>query len=964
MSEPTSSRRAFLSLVTGPRHAVLRGLVLAAALWLVGHVEAAPGQVSLVTVGDLRCEYLVDPLAVDTSAPRLTWTLDADARGVKQSAYQIIVASSAALLAAHRGDLWDTGRLASRETALIEYRGRPLVSRQRAFWKVRAWDEAGQASAWSPVAHWAMALRQPADWTARWIGDARPSTDDVSPAMLRRQFTLASAPVRAVVYATALGVYELHINGRRVGDQVLAPEFTDYDRRTQYQAYDVTPMLRQGPNVIGAILGDGWYAGGMGSAQALIGKRRSIYGTHPRLLTQLEVELPGGVRHTVTTDGDWRVTRDGPIRSSDLLNGEIYDARREIPGWNLPGFDDATWGRADVAAAPGTRLVSQVHEPIRVTEDLTPVSVTSPVPGVYVFDLGQNMVGWSRLTLRADPGATITLMHAEMLYEDGTAYTANLREAAQTDRYIARGSTEAPEVFEPHFTYHGFRYVQVLGLTRAPQRTDLVGRQVNSALAQHGTFASSSALVSKLWQNVQWTQRGNMMGIPTDCPQRDERHGWLGDMQVFAGAGIFNAGMGAFLTKWMHDVRDAQTGDGRFPDYAPHPFQKTLADQGRRDFTGAPGWGDAGVLIPWRLWQMYGDRRQLEESYPSAVRWIDFIHSRNPGLLWTNARGSDYGDFLNSDTVDHPSVSKTGGAIPKPVFATMMFAHTTRIVAQMAEALGRDAEAIRYHTLSRDITTAFQAAHVSADGRIEGGTQAGYALALHFDLLPEALRSAALRHMVAGIDAYRGHLSTGIHATHRMMIELSRAGRSDIAYGLINQTTLPSWGHAIGQGATTTWERWDGYVKGSGFQDSQMNSFNHYATGAVAEWIYRVVLGINDNPAEPGFRRFSIRPVPGGGLTWAKGSYQSIRGTIESGWRLVDGALTMDVRVPPNTVAEVFVPAGSAEQVSEGGTPAASAPGVRWLRMQDGAAVFEVQSGRYSFVRKTSNLRRREGTDT
>jgi alpha-L-rhamnosidase len=421
-------------------------------------------------------------------------------------------------------------------------------------------------------------------------------------------------------------------------------------------------------------------------------------------------------------------------------------------------------------------------------------------------------------------------------------------------------------------------------------------------------------------------------------------------MQVFTGASIFNAGMGAFLTKWMRDVRDAQTEDGRFADYAPHPFQKTLAAQGRRDFTGAPGWGDAGVLVPWQLWQMYGDRRQLEESYPSAVRWVEFIRSRNPDLVWNNARGNDYGDWLNSDAVDQPGVPKTGGSMPKPVFATIMFAHTTRVLAQMAEVLGKDADAVKYRELARAITAAFQSAFVTADGRIEGGTQAGYALALHFDLVPESLRAAAVGHLVAAIDAYRGHASTGIHATHRMMLELSRSGRSDIAYGIVNKTTLPSWGYGIAHGATTTWERWDGYVKGSGFQNAQTNSFNHFATGAVAEWMYRAILGINNDPAAPGFQRFSIRPRPGGGLTWAKGSYHSIRGTIESSWRLAGDALTIEVRVPPNTVAEVFVPAKTAERVTEGGAPATGVSGVRLLRMQDDAAVFEVQSGRYTFV--------------
>ena len=761
--------------------------------------------------------------------------------------------------------------------------------------------------------------------------------------MLRREFKLSTRPKRAVVYASALGVYELYINGKRVGDYLLAPEFTDYHTRTQYQSYDVTPLLRPGANAIGAVLGDGWYAGGIGLARSLVKKPRNIYGNHPRVIAQLEVELVDGKNERVVTDESWRATREGPIVQSDILDGEDYDARREMPGWDSAGFDDKAWQVADVASNVRTTLVSQPNEPMRVTQEIKPISVNEPKPGVYVFDMGQNMVGWCRLRVQGAAGTKVTIRHAEMLNDDGTIYTDNLRAAKQTDTYTMRGQSNSFETFEPHFTYHGFRYVEVTGLKTKPQIDAITGLVFNSAMTETGSFESSSPTLNKLWQNILWTQRGNMLSIPTDCPQRDERLGWMGDIQIFVGTGIFNMDMAAFYTKWMKDVRDAQAEDGRFADFSPHPFGKD------KIFTGVPGWGDAGIVVPWRVWQHYGDKRVLAENLESGKRWVEFIRSNNPNLLWKNKRGNDYGDWLNSDTLIYEGFPNKGGQVPKEIFATMMFAYAADLVSRMAQVLGKDDDARKHKQLFEEIKTAFNKAYVSEDGRIQGDTQAGYAIALHFDLLPEKLRPLAVKHMLEGIDRYKGHMSTGFHSTYRMMLELTASGHNDLAYKLINNRTFPSWGYSIENGATTIWERWDGYVKGRGFQNKGMNSFNHYAIGAVGEWMYRVILGINNDDARPAYEHFVIRPYPGGGLKWAKGAYESIRGRIESSWNIADGTMRFNVRIPANTTATVYVPGKDVAAVTESGKPARTATGVKFLKVEDGAVVFLVQSGSYNF---------------
>jgi alpha-L-rhamnosidase len=936
-------------------------------------------QTSTVAAGlsaprNLRCEYLPDPLGIDRPRPRLSWEMVDPRRGATQRAYQILVADDPAALARDAGNLWDSGKVASDQSIQVEYAGRPLRSRMQVWWKLRLWDWQDQPSPWSRPAHWSMGLLEAADWQARWIGGPADT-----PPLLRRIFVVPpdAGPVRrATVHVTALGLYELRLNGQRVGDHVLAPEWTDYHKRVQYQTYDVTDLLRPGQNVIGALLGDGWYAGRIGLTQIVPGgPARGIYGPQPLLLLQLEIELSDGRVQTVVSDRDWRVTAEGPIRAADLLDGEVYDARREMPGWDLPGFDDAAWQPAIVFDPPPARLVAQPNQPIRVVQEVKPVGLTEPQPGVYIFDLGQNLAGWCRLKLRGPAGTTVMLRHAEVLNPDGTLYTANLRSAAQTDRYTLRG--EEREVFEPHFTYHGFRYVEVTldtprpalragspGEPRAlpgaacqgPALDDLVGCVLSSSCPQTGHFECSNPLLNKLMENILWTQRANLMSVPTDCPQRDERLGWMGDILVFAQTACFNLDMAAFLAKWVPDVRDAQAPDGRYPDFAPHPFDPATR------FSGAPGWADAGVFVPWCVHVNYADRRMLEEHFESARGWVEHVRGANPDLLWKTGRGNDYGDWLNADTLKLEGWPSSGAAVPKEVLATAFFARSTHLLSKMAAAVGRDDDADRYAKLADEIKAAFNRAYVAPDGRIEGDTQGGYALALHFDLLPEELRAPAAGHMLKAFETYRGHISTGFHSSICLMQELTRQGYNDQAYRLIQNRTLPSWGYAIDHGATTIWERWDGLVEGRGFQEPGMNSFSHYALGAVGEWMYRVIAGINPDEQSPGYKHFIIRPRPGGGLSWAKGGYDSIHGRIVSRWgwdqapasapggTSAGGQFTLEIEIPANTSATVYLPASDPGEVFEGDRPAEQAEAVELVGKDDGAVAYRVGSGSYRFV--------------
>ena len=892
----------------------------------------------------LRCEYRVDPLGIGERVPRLSWTLESEERGQVQSAFRVLVARSEKDLEAEENLLWDSGRVESGRTIGVEYEGEALRSGSQCVWKVRVWDGANNPSPYGGPAVFEMGLLERSDWEGAWIsagkgpaGDMEPPSgdeyDDLANGLapspyLRREFPLEKTVRRARLYATARGVYELYVNGTRVGKDVLAPGWTDYHRRVQYQTYDVTPLLAEGQNALGAVLGDGWFAGFVGFDPK---HRGALYGPRPQLLAQLNVEYEDGTTASLATEGSWRCST-GPILFSDLLMGESYDARREMPGWAEPGFDDSGWYGVEVEEIGDTNLVAQPDEGIRVTEELEAKTVTEPESGRYVLDLGRNMVGWVRLKVEGKAGTEVILRHAEALNPDGTIYTTNLRSARATDRYVLGGDGE--EIYEPRFTFHGFRYVEITGYPGEPPPGAVTGRVVHSATPPSGSFECSSRMVNKLQENIVWGQRGNFLSVPTDCPQRDERLGWMGDAQVFVRTASFNMDVAAFFEKWMTDVEDAQSPEGAFPDVAPLPGGSGLIDLR----WGAPAWGDAGVIVPWTIYRTYDDTRIVERHYDAMTRWMEYLHEANPDLIRKNRMGNNYGDWL----------SPKGDHTPKHLLATAYWAYGAKLIAEMAEATGRNEDAREYRDLNERIKAAFQAAYVFPDGRIEGDTQTCYLLALHMGLLPEDLRSTAAEHLVKSIEREDWHLSTGFAGVGYLCPVLTEAGYTEVAYRLLGNETYPSWGYTIKNGATTIWERWDGWTEENGFQSPNMNSFNHYSLGSVGEWLYRYVAGID--LGAPGYGRIVIRPRPGGNLTHASGAYDSVRGRISSSWKIEDNQFVLETLIPPNTTATVHVP--STDDVSEGGRPVDEADGVEFLRAEEGETVLAVGSGRYEFVGK------------
>jgi alpha-L-rhamnosidase len=758
--------------------------------------------------------------------------------------------------------------------------------------------------------------------------------------MLRKKFTVRSKLKEAILYVSALGYYEMGLNGEKVGNQVLTPEWTDYDKRVQYQAYDVTRSLKPGANVLSSVLGDGWYLSMLGPTKWHNDyPRRGAYGDDRRLIAQLEIRYEDGSKELVVTDETWKINTQGFIIMADNFLGQKIDARNMPANWQKVEYNDNNWVNAYVDAGVKKNLEAQKNEPIRIYKYLQPLSVKA-LGDKYIIDFGQNLTGWTQMKIKGSKGDKIRIRHGEMLDDDGSLYTANLAAAVQEDEYILSGNND---LFEPYFTYHGFRYIEISGLKNLNNMEMIRACALSSDPEETGSFSCSNQKLNQLWQNILWTQRNNMTSVPTDCPQRDERMGWMGDAQVFCQNSMFNMDMAAFYSKWMQDIRDAQSLRGTFPDIAPHVNKPDIR------FSNAPAWADAGVIIPWRMYENYGDKELLRQHYDAMKRYIENIRSQNPDFLWLKDVGNQYGDWLNANTVIAEGYSKERGEVPKEVFATAFYANSARLFAKMAAVLGNEKDAREYQALFENIRRKFNAEYVNDSARIKGNTQSAYALALNFELLPKEKEALAFEHLIECVKEYDYRISTGFITTLMMMKELTKRGRNDIAYRLLESERMPSWLYSINQGATTIWERWDGYVKGRGFQDAGMNSFCHYSLGSVGEWMYRVILGINPDENAPAYKHFYIHPQPGGSIGWAKGSYNSINGLISVDWKTSNRSFMLDVEIPVNTTATVVLPSG---RVAMNAKPMPAS-----LISKDhntvGETALELGSGKYSFVVET-----------
>jgi alpha-L-rhamnosidase len=920
----------------------------------------------------LRCEYLVNPIGLDETRPRLSWRLESGQRAQVQTAWQVLVASSRELLARETGDRWDSGRTPGSQSEQVAYAGKALASRQECFWKVRVWDREGRPSRWSEPASWTLGLLQSEDWQAQWISarDSSPLPGKPQPLHLpparhyRKEFTPAQPVRRATLYATALGIYEFELNGRRVGDAYFMPGWTDYRQRVYYQSYDVTALLERGVNAVGAIVADGWYAGYVGYG-LLVGYGpnkigRTIYGKTPALLAQLELEFKDGSRAIVGTDTSWKVTDAGPIREADLLMGESHDARQELPGWSQAGFDDRQWLAAIRAEDNGStkatfhdgagkrelefgfvrppRLQAYPAQPVRRIEEIKPLAITSPSNGVYIFNLGQNFAGVVRLKVKGPAGAKIRLRYGEMLHPDGRLMTENLRQARATDYYVLRGDLRG-EVWVPRFTFHGFQFVELTGFPGRPGLEAVTGLVMHSDTPLVSEFECSDPMVNRLFKNIVWTQRANFLELPTDCPQRDEREGWMGDAQLYVRTASYNAEVAAFFTKWLREVEEAQLPGGPYPDYCPWPFQHGKAF--------ATAWTDAGIICPWTIWKVYGDTRIIERHYASMTRFMDWRKSAAKDFLGVeHPEGNKWGDWLNQNETT-----------PLDYIDTVYFAYTAKLMADLARAMGRESDAEGYRQLARNIQAAFARKYLKPDGTLSVDTQTAYALALSVDLIPAELRLQAGARLAQKIAGGGFRMATGFLGTRPLLPALSGAGQHDLAVRLLQSRKFPSWGFEVENGATTIWERWDSYTREDGFgkHNAAMNSYAHYSFGAVCEWMFGVLAGI-DTDGE-GFRRIIIRPRPPKAgsnpdqqpIDWVRARYVSPRGPIRSAWKVEADRFELAVSLPPNTCATVHVPAVAPETVTEGGKALGRAAGVKFARMENGHAVLEVGSGRYRF---------------
>ncbi|TCC91570.1 alpha-L-rhamnosidase [Pedobacter frigiditerrae] len=871
-----------------------------------------------ISVADLKINYKINPIGIDTTLIRFSWKLKSATKQTVQKSYEVKV---------YTGDkavVWQN-KVESDQSVNVHYAGATLKAKTRYYWQVRVTDNYKNTSAWSEVNFFEISMLNKTDWTASWIETAIPTDGKVGSApMFAKQFDLNGEIKSARLYITAHGLYEATLNGKRVGNELFTPGWTSYNKRLQYQTYDVSSLLKKGTNATLVTLGDGWYRGNLE-----FNNKRNLYGKEVALLYQLEISLTNGSKIVVNSDGTWKSSMEGAIKKSDIYNGETFDARLIPSTINLNAAD---WKLVKAVDYDKGNLVVPLGPAVVKHETFVPLNIIKTPKGETVIDFGQNLVGWVKLSLKGNNGDTITLNHAEVLDKAGNFYIENLRNAKQENKYILTGKDD---VLEPHFTFQGFRYVKITGYKGTLDKSNLSAIAIYSDMKPTGEFTSSNTLVNQLQHNIQWGQRGNFLDVPTDCPQRDERLGWTGDAQVFFSTAAFNMDVSGFFSKWLADLKVDQHANGNIPVVIPDVRKPVNA--------GSAGWADVSTIIPWNYYLAYGDKDLLARQYSSMKAFVDYVKSISKDNLWNS--GPHYGDWLfysvNDDKDGKSALTE------KYLIAQIFYAASTQNVINAAKVLQNDEDVANYEALLAIIKAAFMKEYVTPSGKLTSNSQTAYVLALNFDMLPENMRAQAAGRLVENIKQYNNHLTTGFLGTPYLCHVLSRFGYTDVAYKLLLQETYPSWLYPVKMGATTIWERWDGIKTDGSFQAISMNSFNHYAYGAIGDWMYKTVAGINYNSAEPGYKKITIAPKPGGNFTNASAKLETLYGEVMSAWKLADNKFTLDVIIPTNTSANIILPSSANAKVTDNGQEIEKLNYIKIMGLNTGEKTLSVGSGTY-----------------
>lgn len=894
-------------------------------LFLFLQIAAVQAQIQVTS---LTTENLANPLGIDNLKPHFSWQLVSKQRNTMQIAYEIKVAESETGF--NKNVLWSTGKVTSDQSLHIPYDGKSLEAGKKYYWQVRIWDNKGKTSSWSSTAYWQMGLLKEDDWQAKWISPAYKEEEERPSPLLRKEFSISKKIKSATAYITAHGLYEAQLNGKKIGDKYFTPGWTSYKKRLQYQVYDVTDMFKTGNNTIAVMLGSGWYRGYFS-----LGNFKDIYGSDISLLLQLNITYTDGSTEVVKSDNSWK-SSTGSVRSSNIYAGEVIDARQEKSGWEMPGFNDADWTGVIEQYFPKNILIGTYNESVTKHEKIIPKKIFTTPKGEQIIDFGQNLVGWITLKVKGETGQKITVSHAEVLDKEGNFYTENLRIAKAQDTYILKGRIQ--ETFEPHFTWHGFRYAKIEGYPGELKPENFEASVLYSDMEKTGSFTTSNELINQLQQNIEWGLKGNFLDVPTDCPQRDERLGWTGDAQVFFRTASFLRGVNNFFVKWMKDVKADQFADGSVTHVVPN----VLADFER----GSSGWGDVATIIPWDMYLAYGDKRILETQYESMKDWINYIKSQSNNNLWK--QGRHFGDWLFYNVQD--DLFGDSAITNKYLIAQCFYAHSVQLLINTAEILGETNDVIEYKSLLQDIKDAFLNEYITPNGATVSDTQTSYVLALQFDMLPQNLRQQAADRLVANIRKYDTHLTTGFLGTPYLCHVLSRFNYIDLAYELLFQKTYPSWLYPVTKGATTIWERWDGIKPDGSFENADMNSFNHYAYGAIGDWMYRVVAGLDIEGNGVGYKKIRIHPHIGGDFRYVSVDYKTPYGKVSSHWEIKGSTLKLKTEIPPNTTAFISIPAESLKDITESGKPLSTIKEIVILEEKENNIMVKVGSGVYDFT--------------